>query len=60
MRPASLASPSLAIPAAVSASPDFMPAIPEAKKEIREFWAVLAALAGDEWKSLEADAAGGN
>lgn len=60
LRPASLAIPSLAIPAAVSASPDFMTAIPGAKKEIREFWTVLAALAGDEWKSSEADAAGGN
>lgn len=51
--PTSPAIPSPAITAA-------MAAIPEAKKEIREFWNVLAALAWGEWKSSETDAAGGN
>lgn len=37
-----------------------MSAVPEAKKEIKEFWTVLATLAEGEWKSSEADAAGGN
>lgn len=52
-RPISSQTPAPAITGAMSA-------IPEAKREIKEFWTVLAALAGGGWKSSEADATGGN
>lgn len=43
-----------------SSTPTAMPGLPMAKQEIKEFWAVLAALAGGEWKSSEVDVVGDN